>query len=126
MNQRNNNHNKQPFTRIMRKPSPETTSPDGQAPRIIKRKFNTADRSFSPRPPRGPFNTKKGSSLPVPENSSALRTRPMKAMRRPARMAPLPAKKAPDEIPPLAPGDIRIIPIGGVEEITKNMTAIEY
>lgn len=29
-------------------------------------------------------------------------------------------------IPPLAKGDIRIIPIGGVEEITKNMTAVEY
>lgn len=29
-------------------------------------------------------------------------------------------------IPPLAKGDIRIIPIGGVEEITKNMTLVEY
>ncbi len=29
-------------------------------------------------------------------------------------------------IPPLAPGNIRIVPLGGVEEIGKNMTAIEY
>ncbi|RME29937.1 ribonuclease J [Candidatus Parcubacteria bacterium] len=29
-------------------------------------------------------------------------------------------------LPPLAPGDVRIIPLGGVEEIGRNMTAIEY
>jgi ribonuclease J len=34
-------------------------------------------------------------------------------------------EKKNDVIPPLAPGDLRIIPLGGVEEITKNMTAIE-
>jgi ribonuclease J len=30
------------------------------------------------------------------------------------------------DIPPLAPGVVRIIPFGGVEEIGKNMTAIEF
>lgn len=34
-------------------------------------------------------------------------------------------EKKNDVIPPLAPGDIRIIPLGGVEEITKNMTMVE-
>jgi len=29
-------------------------------------------------------------------------------------------------IPPLAPGNIRIIPLGGVEEIGRNMTAVEF
>ena len=31
-----------------------------------------------------------------------------------------------DVIPPLAPGAIRIVPMGGVEEVGRNMTAIEY
>lgn len=30
------------------------------------------------------------------------------------------------KIPPLAPGNIRIIPLGGVEEVGKNMTAVEF
>ena len=39
---------------------------------------------------------------------------------------PIPEKKAPDILPPLAPGNIRIVPLGGVEEIGRNMMAIEY
>ncbi len=35
-------------------------------------------------------------------------------------------KKVEDMVPPLAPDAIRIIPLGGVEEIGKNMTMIEY
>lgn len=40
--------------------------------------------------------------------------------------APLPAKRPADVIPPLAPETIRVIPLGGVEEIGRNMTAVEY
>lgn len=48
-----------------------------------------------------------------------------KSMRR-SNDRPIAEKKAPDIIPPLAPGNIRIVPLGGVEEIGKNMMAIEY
>jgi len=39
---------------------------------------------------------------------------------------PIPIKKPHDIIPPLAEGNIRIVPLGGVEEVGRNMTAIEY
>lgn len=35
------------------------------------------------------------------------------------------SQKATTKIPPLAPGDIRVIPVGGVEEIGRNMTIVE-
>lgn len=46
--------------------------------------------------------------------------------RRPAPSRTLTHSKGEDTIPPLAPDSIRIIPLGGVEEIGRNMTAIEY
>ena len=36
------------------------------------------------------------------------------------------ARKVEDIIPPLEGSDVRIIPLGGVEEIGRNMTMIEY
>ena len=38
---------------------------------------------------------------------------------------PLPQRREGEKIPPLMPGNIRIVPLGGVEEIGKNMTAVE-
>lgn len=39
---------------------------------------------------------------------------------------PLPAQNTESIIPPLKDGDIRIVPLGGVEEIGRNMTCIEF
>ncbi|MEK7227297.1 MAG: ribonuclease J [Patescibacteria group bacterium] len=53
--------------------------------------------------------------------SSGLR---LKNMRRRTN-APIPAKKPQDIIPPLG-DNLRIVPLGGVEEIGKNMTVVEF
>src|SRR5687767_13672306 len=39
---------------------------------------------------------------------------------------PIPQKKPHDIIPPLGKDIIRIVPLGGVEEVGRNMTAIEF
>lgn len=55
-------------------------------------------------------------------SSRALRS---KGMRRDSDR-PISQKKPADIIPPLAPNTIRIVPLGGVEEVGRNMTAIEF
>src|SRR3989344_1377562 len=48
-----------------------------------------------------------------------------KSMRR-RTQAPIPAKKPHDIIPPLADDAIRVVPLGGVEEIGRNMMVVEF
>lgn len=84
-------------------------------------------------------NTERGAASPRPDQRNNDRKKTMKSSTyqyskfgkkggrggsRP--FGPRPGAKSGDgKIPPIAPGVIRIIPLGGVEEIGKNMTAIE-
>ena len=88
----------------------EPTSPTPLAP--------SPAPSHSPRPDR---HRERG-GFRSGGNSRALRS---KGMRRDSDR-PIPQKKPADVIPPLAPNTIRIVPLGGVEEVGRNMTAIEF
>ena len=76
-------------------------------------------------------NTRSGGSTQKRTNRSPRGSSPRTPNRRaPSRRpnmssAPANAPKKDDVIPALAPDTIRVIPLGGVEEIGKNMTAIE-
>ncbi len=86
---------------------------------------NSPERPVSPRRD-GPRPPRKGAYDVRSAPRSPLMTKSMRngGMRRKADAIPM--RRAPDVIPPLAPETIRIVPLGGVEEVGRNMTAIEY
>lgn len=57
---------------------------------------------------------------------NVIRKESTRGTRRPAPSRPLTHSKSEDVVPPISADTIRIIPLGGVEEIGRNMTAIEY
>ncbi|MEA1929359.1 MAG: ribonuclease J [Patescibacteria group bacterium] len=61
-----------------------------------------------------------------PTSTSRPRSRRPQGPRRPGAPLKSRPKGAAKAIPPLKPGNIRIVTLGGVEEVGKNMTAIEY
>src|SRR4051812_6485961 len=82
--------------------NPETNKPQGDAPR------RDAPRTFD------------RSRRPMRNN------RPPRSMVGPKFDTTVSSKRETDHIPPLKDGDIRIIHLGGVEEIGRNMSMVEY
>ena len=66
-------------------------------------------------------NIKSGVKMPRVNRSRPIRQKPQALKSAPTRLF-----KDQSTVPALAHGNIRIIPLGGVEEIGRNMTAIEY
>ena len=89
----------------------------GRAPANFVRKFNVP--SLKPLAPRPKLN-QQANRRPAGNRP------PRKANFSPAKIQTEGDEKPKVKIPPLAQGNVRIIPLGGVEEIGKNMTLIEY
>ena len=71
-------------------------------------------------------HTSNFSSMPGLQHNAKRNLKSSKRMPPPKRPNAPAHKKFEDVVPTLKEGTIRIIPLGGVEEVGKNMTAIEY
>ncbi|MEA2715014.1 MAG: ribonuclease [Candidatus Parcubacteria bacterium] len=113
-------------TRILRNDSPSATTPGAPshnpAPAVVSYSNGNGHRVVLGKGARKHPEALRhiaGARMNVIRKDS----RPMKRGRSAAPFSPT---KDEDVIPPLAADSIRIIPLGGVEEIGRNMTAIEF
>lgn len=99
-----------------RNTTPGRNRPTGSGPRGTAQQRTTRNQGGGNRR----FTRSGGGNRP---NTSRRGPAPPRRPQRPGSTMGL--RKKDDIVPPLAPGNIRIIPLGGVEEIGRNMTAIE-
>jgi len=98
-------------------------SSNGATQTTPKKKPESRGRSGGPN--RGPKRS-SGGSKPRRRLSTNRRPRRQKSTKPTTLRNPGNASELIKNIPPLAPGDIRVIPICGVEWVGTNMTAVEY
>lgn len=116
----------------------EETNKGGDRTRVYRARSTTVKSSdgAKSRGPKKPSDSKKTGGQRRRSggngggNKDVFATNSKKRRRRrpmsPRERHPLPRRKRDETIPPLADGDIRVIPLGGVEEIGRNMTMIEF
>ena len=108
------------------KPTEKTTDTtlDKAVDKLVER---PAPRASSSRPPsRGGDRPRRGGFGNSGGSSGGFRGGGRGAPRPPVKDETQVHKKVEDTVPALAADSIRIVPLGGVEEIGKNMTMIEY
>ncbi|MBI5816990.1 MAG: RNase J family beta-CASP ribonuclease [Candidatus Yonathbacteria bacterium] len=109
----------------------DSRRPGQSQPRPPVRNTQTGARPQSSTHPHGTHT--HGASKPAGRGSSVGHRRsPLRRDRKGSHQTRRPSMPFPSHrreesvIPPLAPGNVRVIPLGGVEEIGKNMTVVEY
>ncbi|MFA6608715.1 MAG: ribonuclease J [Candidatus Paceibacterota bacterium] len=100
--------------------NPNTTQPTNDQSNEI----NVVTNPVSPTT-NSPYRRTQERPRPTTSGSRA-RNRPPRSMVGPKFDTTVTGKRETDHIPPLKDGDIRIIHLGGVEEIGRNMSMIEY